>query len=140
VRKVKFYDVSQTICCTLHDIKKILDLATEAVAAGATGVHEATLRTSKLRNYRDDARIKAIQAAKEKALALAAELGTKVGKPYSVTEGPAYDWRGVMNASNNAQVAVRASGDAGDEETNATFAPGMIKVSQRQRIVLIGVT
>ena len=46
-----------------------------------------TLRTSKLRQYRDQARIQAVKAAKEKALALAGELGAKVGKAHSMTEG-----------------------------------------------------
>ena len=45
--------------------------------AGATGVRSANLRSSQLRKHRDEARAKAIQAAREKATAFANELGAK---------------------------------------------------------------
>ena len=47
--KIKFYRVYQSISCTVHDVKKIPDVTAEAVGAGATGVSEASLRTSQLR-------------------------------------------------------------------------------------------
>jgi uncharacterized protein YggE len=129
--KVKFYRVSQSVSCTLHEVKKMPDLTAEAVAAGATGVHEATLRTSQLRKYRDEARSKAIRAAREKAVALASELGAKVGKPYSITEGSEHGSSRYSTAINsNIQVAL-ASMDreqAGDG-SSATFAPGTISIT-----------
>lgn len=128
--KIRFYRVSQSICCTLHDLKKVPDVTADAVAAGATGVRGVSLRTSQLRKFRDEARAKAIQAAKEKATALAAELGAKLGKPYTITEGSDYDWRGGGNSltSNNFQVAANGGEDA-DDGTTSTFAPGTISIS-----------
>jgi uncharacterized protein YggE len=123
--KIKFYRVSQSICCTLHDLKKVPDVTTEAVIAGATGVREASLRTSQLRKYRDEARAKAVQAAKEKATSLAAELGAKVGKPYAITEGPGSDWRPNYTSNSNVSTESEQSGDG----TTPAFAPGTISIT-----------
>ena len=36
--------------------------------------------------YREEARLKAVQAARDKAVAMAAQLDQKIGKPWEVTE------------------------------------------------------
>ena len=125
--KLKFYRVSQSISCTLHDLKKVPDITAAAVEAGATGVRDASLRTSQLRKYRDEARAKAVHAAKEKATALATELGAKVGKPYTITEGSAYDWR--AGSSNNAIQNAATDNDQLGDGTTPTFAPGTISIT-----------
>jgi uncharacterized protein len=127
--KVKFYNVSQRICCTLHDVKKVPEVTANAIAAGVTGVSESTLRTSQLRKYRDEARAKAVRAAKEKAVALATELGAKVGKPYTITESPSYDWRGSMSNNVAMQSSTTARDDSSDDNATASFAPGAISIT-----------
>lgn len=129
--KVRFYRVSQSICCTLHDVKKVPDITAAAVAAGATGVRDASLRTSQLRKYRDEARAKAVQAAKEKAVALATELGVKVGKPYTITEGTAYAWSSGQNILSNSSTFQTTGGGGGQsgDDTKPTFAPGTISIN-----------
>ena len=126
--QVRFYIVSQTISATLHDVKKVPDVTADVVLAGATSVRDVSLRSSALRKYRDDARVLAIRAAREKAAALTAELGVKVGKPYTITEG--MDYGHVVSSSNSynniQQVEVGAA--AGDG-TMPTFAPGTISIS-----------
>jgi uncharacterized protein YggE len=124
---IRFFSVGQGISCTLHDVTKVPEVTASAVTAGATGVREASLRTSQLRKHRDEARSKAIQAAKEKAIALATELGAKVGKPYAITEGSGDDWRS-MASNLNAQVTAAGSEQPGDG-TTPTFAPGTISIS-----------
>jgi len=131
--KIKFYRVAQSVTCTLHDLKKVTDVTAAAVEAGATGIREASLRTSELRKYRDEARGKAVRAAKEKAIALATELGAKVGKPYTITEGYGDDWRPGSSNSGNFQTSATESNDAG-EGTASTFAPGTISISASVRI------
>lgn len=128
--KIRFYRVSQTICCTLHDVAKVPDVTAAAVAAGATGVGYANLRTSELRKYRDEARSKAIQAAREKAVAFATELGAKAAKPYTITEDAYTGYRSGANfnsIANNVQAIVEAA-PAGDGTTPA-FAPGTISIT-----------
>jgi uncharacterized protein YggE len=129
--KIKFYRVSQSICCTLHDLKKVPDVTTEAVTAGATGVREASLRTSQLRKFRDEARAAAIHAAKEKAASLATELGAKVGKPYTITEGPGTDWR--SNYTSNSSTEGEQPGDG----TTPAFAPGTISITASVNVSFI---
>ena len=125
--QIRFYIVSQTICCTVHDVKIVPDLTAAVITAGATGVRDINLRTSQLRKYRDEARGMAIRAAREKATALATELGVKVGKPYTISEG--YNYLGNVsagNSMNNAQAAMDAA--PGDGAIPA-FAPGSISIS-----------
>ena len=127
---VKFYIVSQSVSCTLHDVDKVPDVTTAAIATGVTGVSPAVFRTVDLRKYRDEARAQAIRAAKEKAEALTKELGVKVGAPRSIQETEAYAYAGRMNASNSIQnVSVVEAGGGGGDAAQPAFAPGMITVS-----------
>ena len=122
--KIRFYRVTQSISGTLHEVKRVSDVTAEAVLAGATDVREASLRTSELRKYRDEARAKAVQAAKEKATALASELGAKVGKPYTITEGAAFSSRQVRSFANN----ISAAPDQAADGAAPAFAPGSISI------------
>ncbi len=127
---VKFYSVSQSITCTLKDLSKVTDITANVVTAGATFSRGATLRTSELRKYRDEARIKAIRIAKEKATDLATELGAKIGKPYSITEGTSNGWN--SNGLNLNIPFRQGSFDSEQlvgDEVQATFAPGTISIS-----------
>ena len=126
--QARFYVVSQTITATLHDVKKVPDVTTDAVLAGATSVGGVSLRTTQLRKHRDEARAMAIRAAREKATALTTELGVKVGKPYTITEGPDYGARTMLTNGNNIQQQVEGAADPGDG-TTPTFAPGSINIS-----------
>jgi uncharacterized protein YggE len=129
IATVRFYSVTQTISCTLHDVDKVPDITTAALAAGVTDVSPAVFRTSDLRKYRDEARVQAIRAAKEKAVALASELGAKVGKPQTISEYQNYYWGNQLAGSNSMQNVSTAAPGGGGEEALATFAPGMITVT-----------
>jgi hypothetical protein len=120
---LRFFRVTQTISGTLRDVKKVPDVTAAVVTAGATGVRDATFRTSLFRKHRDDARLRAVRAAREKATALAAELGAVLGKPYSITEGSSHDWSGGNFRMNSIQPA-----EARDDAAS-TFAPGTISIS-----------
>jgi uncharacterized protein YggE len=122
----RFYSVSQYISCTLHDLKKIPNVTADAVLAGVTAIQGANLRTSELRKYRDQARAKAIRAAKEKAVALAGELGVKVGRPYTITENPYGDGSQLFNAGNYQR---SAAVPGGSDNPESAFAPGTISVT-----------
>ena len=130
--KVRFYSVTQSVSCTLHDLKKLPDLIAGAVAAGATSVERASFRTSELLKHRADARAKAIRAAKEKAIALASELGAKVGKPHTITENSGSDWSGAIITPNVISQPSFTQGDA-----SPTFAPGTIAVSETINVSFI---
>jgi hypothetical protein len=78
--------VRKTLIITLNDITKFDDVLSGALLAGANYVHGIEFRTTELRKYRDQARAMAIKAAREKADALAAELGLEVTKALSISE------------------------------------------------------
>jgi uncharacterized protein len=127
--RVRFFSVSQGISIKLRDVKQVPDTIATAVAAGVTEVRNVALGTSELRKHRDAARANAIKAAKEKAIALAGELGAKVGRPYRITEG-SDPWRGYGSISNNVQVQANAIDDVlFGTGGSATFAPGTISIS-----------
>ena len=131
--KIAFFSVSQTVGCTLRDIQKITAITTRAIDAGANRVSGVTLRTSKLRQYRDQARVMAVKAAKEKALALAGELGSKVGKPHSITEQSS-EIPAILLGNSFAQNAAAAPGDSG---SNSAFEPGTISISATVTVAFV---
>jgi len=134
-RIVKTYVVQKSIVITLTDISKFEDLLTDALAAGANYVNSVDFRTSDLRKYRDQARELALKAAREKAEAMAATLGRKVGNVTSVSEDSGtwyssyrYFWGGNYGQSQNVvQNAGGANPGAGSDDS--TIAPGQITVN-----------
>ncbi len=131
--KIAFFSVSQTVGCTLRDIQKITAITTRAIDAGANRVSGVTLRTSRLRQYRDQARVMAVKAAKEKALALAGELGSKVGKPHSITEQSS-EIPTLLLGNSFAQNVAAAPGDSG---SNSAFEPGIISISATVTVAFV---
>lgn len=111
----------------------------EGVLAGLLGnginvVHGIEFRTSHLRKHRDTARAMAIRAAKEKADALATELGVKKGSVITIN---ANDWGGSWSSSGSYwgghsgrgmyQNAVQNAGGA--EMEGGTLSAGQISIS-----------
>jgi len=131
--KIAFFMVSQTVGCTLRDIQKITAITTRAIDAGANRVSGVTLRTSKLRQYRDQARVMAVKAAKEKALLMAGELGSKVGKPLSITEESS-EIPAIRLGNSLSQNAAAAPGDS---DSNSDFEPGTISISATVTVAFV---
>jgi len=131
IRKIVAYIQRTTIVVTLTDLAKFERLLTGTLQAGAEHVHSVEFRTTQLRKYRDQARALAIQAAKEKAVALAGELGQHVGRPHSIREGQNWwgssyrSWwgRGYQMGSQN--VMQNAGRGSAQEDT---LAPGTVSV------------
>jgi uncharacterized protein YggE len=87
IPKLLGYQVSQTITVTLTDPSKYEDLMTSSLKAGVNRVDGINFFVTDPKKYREEARLKAVQAAHEKAAAMAAQLGQTLGKPWEVTEG-----------------------------------------------------
>ena len=130
--RLNYYRVSQSINCTLHDLRRVPDVTAAAVIGGADSVNPISLRTSGLRKYRDQARARAIQAAREKAAALAKELGASLGRPYMIVENPTqYD---AAQNNTNANNSTGPMEDPAGDEPMATFAPGTVDVNATIRV------
>jgi uncharacterized protein YggE len=130
------YWVRKDIVFTLKDISRFDDLLTAVLDAGANYVFNVDFRTTELRKYRDQARSAAIKAAKEKAEALAGELGMAIGEARSIQENQqnwwsSYSWWGNNNGGSNvSQNVIQESGpSASSLGEDATFAPGQITVN-----------
>jgi hypothetical protein len=138
--KPTYYDVRKGIGIRITDVSSFDTILAGLINSGVNAVHGIDFRTSELRKYKDQARALAIRAAKEKAQAMAAELGVNVGKPWSInvndwsswTGRPqgiwgAYGYRGA--ASQNAAQNVAQNAGEGSDERNPSFAVGEISVS-----------
>ncbi|MBI1877111.1 MAG: SIMPL domain-containing protein [Chloroflexi bacterium] len=133
------YFVRKTIVITLKDIAKFDDLLTSVIEADLNYVHGIEFRTTELRKYRDEARALAIKAAREKASALAGELGQSIGKPRTIQEEQAgwwswynYWWGSRWSGGMSQNVVQEVNSNASVAE--GTFAPGQISVNARVNV------
>lgn len=129
------YTVRNTVTIILRDIAKFENLLTSLVDAGITEVHGIDFRTTKLREYRDEARALAIQAAKEKATDLADALDQDIGLPHSIREDQINTWSGYhywwgFGRSGGAmtQNVIQDFGGGSSQLTGDTVAPGQISI------------
>ncbi len=131
------YFVRKTLVITLKDIAKFEEVLTASLNAGANYVHGVQFRTTQLRKHRDDARLLAIRAAKEKATAMAKELGQTIGDPQTVQEEQNQWWSGYgawwgsrWGATMTQNVVQNAAGSSAPALDSA-LPPGQISVTAR---------
>jgi uncharacterized protein YggE len=130
------YFVRNTLVVTLTDATKVEELVTRVLQAGVNYIHGIDFETTQLKKYREQARDLALQAAKEKAVRMAAALGQSVGDPVQISEsysGSPWSYysswsgwgygRGQGMSQNVVQDARGASGEVSD-----TIALGQISV------------
>ncbi|MGJ7903020.1 SIMPL domain-containing protein [Lysobacter sp. 1R34A] len=133
--KPQIYIVRKSIGIRLTRIGELENVLTGLLSSGVQYVHGIEFRTSQLRKHRDAARALAIQAAKEKADALAAELGVRRGPVLNVSESYAGGWwrsgsrwGGGMSGGQMAQNVMQNSG-GGEAADGETISVGQISVS-----------
>lgn len=126
------YFTRRNVSIVLKDMNRFEELLSGALKLGVNYVGGAQLRVAELRPHRDKARLMAIRAAREKAVALSGELGAKIGKPLSISEESTYSgpvFRGGM-AMQNAM-----SEDGGSGEGGGSLSPGLVPVTARISVV-----
>jgi uncharacterized protein YggE len=121
------YSVRKDLVFTLRDVSRAEELLSEVMESGITRINGVRFQTSQMRKYRDQARALAIRAAQEKATALTAEIGQKIGRAYSIEEDAPSRINYAQNSMANLQMS--GGGDAADSE--GTLSLGQIKVSAR---------
>ena len=99
IPKLLGYRVSQTVSIILTDVSKYEDLMTGFLKVGVNRVDGIDFLVADPRKYREDARLKAVRAAREKANKMAAELGQSLGKPWELTEEAAPETTGYVSAN-----------------------------------------
>jgi uncharacterized protein YggE len=80
------YLVSKGITLTIRNTDQFEAILKSLLEAGADNVNGIRFGTTESSKYKDQARVLAIRAAKEKAVMLAKELGQHVGKPLNIKE------------------------------------------------------
>ena len=84
---IEGYFVRRSYKVCLKEVKKFESVVDAALKAGVNHIVDIDFKSTELRKHRDAARLEAIKAAKEKAVALAGALDVKVGKPMQINEG-----------------------------------------------------
>ncbi|MBN1149705.1 SIMPL domain-containing protein [candidate division WOR-3 bacterium] len=126
------YYFRKTIVVTIRDMSKLDELIGLALEADVNYIHGIDFHTSRLLELKNEARVQALKAAKEKAELLARELGCQIGEAVYVYENQssfwtwntAYSW-GMNWASNSTNYAYYG------EDTNSDIspvAPGQVSV------------
>lgn len=128
------YSVRKDLVFTLRDVTQAEDLLSEVMTSGITSINSINFRTSQLRKHRDQARSLAIRAAREKAVALTAEIGQKIGKAYSIEEVVA-----TGNPASQNSFMSNTTTSSGDDaaDTEGTLALGQITVNARVTVRFI---
>jgi uncharacterized protein YggE len=137
-RRFEGYLLRKTIQIVLRDVPKFEGLVSGLLEAGITHIHRVQFRSTQDRKHRDEARLLAIKAAREKAVDMAGALGQKVGKPLTIREessisfywGSNWNWWGHGGWGSALNVAVERGGGApiGDA---ATIALGQVQIAAR---------
>lgn len=129
--KPTYYVVRKSIEIRVTKISGFDDFLTGLLTNGVTTIHDIDFRTTQLRKHRDEARAMAIQAAKEKADAMARELGVKRGKVYNISIN---DWSGSGSSywgGRGSSIRQNSVQDAGgtSEAAGNTLSIGQISVT-----------
>jgi uncharacterized protein len=124
IPKLTGYRVSQSVTLTLKDLSKYEDLMTKSLSAGVNQVGGIEFDVAHPEKLRDEARLKAIQAARDKAAAMAAQLGQKIGKAWEIKEGSN---TGIFSPYANVQLTTRSRTSIDEED--ATVSGGEVTVS-----------
>jgi uncharacterized protein YggE len=129
IPKFLAYEMSQVITITLTDLSKYEDLITSALNAGVNRVIGIHFFVAEPKKYREEARLKAVRAAREKAKAMAAELGQAIGKPWEVTE--ATDLEAPYLAVNSFSATY---GKLSNQQEEPTIAGGEVAIRASVRV------
>ena len=139
---IEGYYARRSYSVVLRDVKGLEKLIDAGLKSGANRLMGLEFRTTELRKHRDEARKKAIHAAKEKAEALAAELGCKVGKPRTIGEdggswyGSSRSWWGWNGGGYQqmSQNSISAAPSDGPTEGGDSLPLGRIGVRARVNV------
>jgi uncharacterized protein YggE len=136
------YAVSQRILVVLKDVSRFDGFLSEVVKSGITSLSDLNFRASAMRKYMDQARSMAMKAAKEKATALAGEIGQQIGKAVNITEvglsvSSAYGDADEDNSNARSNYTGNISEDIARSlsDNQGTLAPGMISITARVKVV-----
>ena len=123
------YEARRGISVTVNNLTNLEKIYTGLLKNGVNEVGGISFQTTELRKFRDEARLKAIKAAREKAEAMAGELGVKLAGVQQISES---NWRPgpspFQNSVSFAQPTVISGG---------SFSEGVIDVTASVSVVFL---
>ena len=119
------YEITQTVQITLKDLTKYESLTSKLLQDGVNRIDSVEFEVAETRKYMDDARLKAIRAAREKAIAMATELGQTIGRPWTILENNAS--ANYYQANAYASFGSRAV-QVSEESGGSSVAPGEVSI------------
>jgi len=96
--RIQGYNGNATISIKVKDVKKASEVITAATSAGANQVNGVRFEIDKPEKYREEARNKAIENAKQQAQKLASTLGIKLGNIVNIVESQPNNYPGPIYA------------------------------------------
>ncbi len=132
--RIRGYRIDNLVAVTLRDVELTSPAVAAALAAGANHVVDVSFYTSWLREYRDQARALAMQAAGEKASALAGAAGARAGAVLTINENTwssfsgMWGSRGMSQMTQNVVQNVAPSGVGGSGPEDEPISLGQIAI------------
>jgi len=123
------YSARRQISVTINDLASFESIYRGLIERGVNEVDSLQFHSSELRKHRDEARLQAVRAARQKAEAMASELGCSLAAVQSINEAVQPGWRGSNFQYNQISVA---AGDA-----SGSVASGMINISATINVVFV---
>ena len=121
------YAARRSLSITIKDLKSFEDIYRGLIGKGVNDVGGIQFRTTELRKHRDAARLQAVKAAREKATAMAGELGATLSSVQTVTESNT-PVRSSFIQNSISPVDVFS-------ESNSSVAAGVIEIQARVHVV-----
>jgi uncharacterized protein len=136
---IKGYRINNIVAVTLRDVGLVSRAIVASLEAGANQVVNVELYTSELRKYRDQARELAMQAANEKAKALANAAGADTGCVLNINENSWSSYNGWWYGGNNSNlwtqnVMQNAAPSGGESMTNEDGPVSLGQISVRAEV------
>jgi len=126
------FSANQTIHICIKDLSKYTAIVDGLLAIGVTSISSPQFRNTHIRKYKDEARVKAIKAAKAKAELLANTLDQGIGRAHQVK-----DINLGYRSNNQGAYATGGSNDNIEPEGELSFAPGQLEVSARVEVSFV---
>ena len=121
------YSAVRSFSIVIRDVAKFESVYKGMLQLGVNRIDGVQFRTSKLRKYRDEARLEAVKAAKEKATAMATELGVSLSGVKLIEE---HSMRHSPFMASNAQVAIPM-------DSESSSGGGEITIAANVRVVFL---
>ena len=128
--KVESWQATRVVNACAHDLEQVSPWQKAARATGAISVGEVALESSRLQEFKEEARIQAAAAARKKALALAAALGGRLGAPMSISE----------SASSTTDAATYKRANAVDDRVDESVVSGDFAAGTMSVVATVAVT